>query len=367
MKKRNVKRLHNLVVAILFLFAFGGNYLQADNPAIGVQGDDLTRSDVSADFFDITYNLGMRDTVSQEKNQTIAKGSVVVLTDMGVRKPGCILLGWQASNALNLVSRHSAFERMLENIPTYHALGDSFTVSEDLNFYPVWAVDRNNDGMPDYTGAIILPSPDGLLIKEDDLSLRSTKASGWDNNFDQKAFYDSVYCVGCTYNQDPANKLYESLITFDPRTSFEEADQSLISSAIPMHFVIEYGGVLTDSCLIGGAYQKHLKTIEMPIGFTVDRLLSHYPLLFDAIKEDGQGVLKMYFINPVTNTHPTRANWSTIGGGVHGPHGANRLKMPKQASRIRVLSSLISTTNRCLNLKRSDKSLMNKAASIGST
>jgi hypothetical protein len=55
--------------------------------------------------------------------------------------------------------------------------------------------------------------------------------------------------------------------------------------------------------MIGGKEQKHLDTIRMTPGMSVDSLINYYPIRFDSITGDGEAILKMYFIDPSTGTY----------------------------------------------------------------
>ena len=124
------------------------------------------------------------------------------------------------------------------------------------------------------------------------------------------ALDDTVYYTNCTYNADRKNTLLESLITLNTHHGFKKVDRDLITAKVPIDFIIEYDGVLTDSCMIGGKYGRPLSKIEMNVGDAVSSLIDPYPFIFDTIRNDGQGILKMYFVLRGTNTHVAMNDFS---------------------------------------------------------
>lgn len=218
---------------------------------------------------------------------------------MGFNAPGYVLMGWHIGSMPIITS--AALENTISATTNFYTVGGSYTITGDTTLYAVWAIDKNKDEIPDYNASIVRPVWDGktrigLPVDDDDdgTSLRSLPA--WNNNYNLKAFYDSVYHVGCMYNVDPDNGLYESKIKMDGRSCFSKVDS--VRAAKNLNLVIEYDGVLADACMIGGPDQKPLSVIKFKQGTMVDSLINNYPLMFESIKKDGQGILKMYFVNP---------------------------------------------------------------------
>lgn len=124
------------------------------------------------------------------------------------------------------------------------------------------------------------------------------------------AYEDKVFFVGCPYNLDTTltHKITEPLIAFYASNSFGGEAADRVIAAEDMELVFEYGGVLEDSCLVGGMDQKPIKRIPFPkapsSGDTVkaNELFSSDPMEFTRIKEDGKAVLKMYFVKKGTDT-----------------------------------------------------------------
>lgn len=263
---------------------------------------------------DITYHWGIFDSGNPTQAQTIAGGTTTTLTNMDMMLPGYVIIGW-TSELFPMVVMSPVTETLAKNSYGLEATGSSFTATGDATLYAVWALDRNNDGYPDYSGNIIKPSLNGVsawkgvsVADEDDgISLRSFPV--WDNNYDRPAYDDRIYYVGCTYNRDTVS-LYDSHIVFGETNSFDGGSSSKIVTAIPMQFVIEYDGVLEDGCMTGGPKQEPLTVIEIPANTIVKDIFETHPFMFTSIKKDGQGILRMYFIDPVTGTHPIAANWN---------------------------------------------------------
>ena len=131
------------------------------------------------------------------------------------------------------------------------------------------------------------------------------------------AYEDKVFFVGCPYNLDTTltHKITEPLIAFYASNSFGGEAADRVIAAEDMELVFEYGGVLEDSCLVGGTDQKPIKRIPFPkapsSGDTVkaNELFGSDPMEFTRIKEDGDAVLKMYFVRKKTGNGPdTLAN-----------------------------------------------------------
>jgi hypothetical protein len=189
--------------------------------------------------------------------------------------------------------------------------------------YAVWAIDVNNNGVADYKDALSgqtqssTVTRSGILAQEGGgISLRSGEVPGyWNDDFDKPAFDDAIYFTGCIFNADYDNELREDRIILNPVYSFGAAKADPDSV---MDFIIEYGGVLAENSLIGGIEQKPLSRIEITpdmvnYGFTVDSLINYYPLSFTSAREDGQAVLKMYFIEKSTNKHPDKNDFISFG------------------------------------------------------
>ena len=117
------------------------------------------------------------------------------------------------------------------------------------------------------------------------------------------------------YNTDTLEEhdLRETIICWNKNENVfsgqELASLKMIKAARDLELVFEYGGVLEDSCLTGGRAQKPITRILLPRDSAVHTLIMCDPIQFTRIKEDGDAVLKMYFVRKKTGNGPdTLAN-----------------------------------------------------------
>ena len=117
------------------------------------------------------------------------------------------------------------------------------------------------------------------------------------------------------YNTDTLEEhnLRETIICWNNHWSvfggLKLASLKMIKAARDLELVFEYGGVLEDSCLTGGRAQKPITRILLPRDSAVHTLIMCDPIQFTRIKEDGDAVLKMYFVRKKTGNGPdTLAN-----------------------------------------------------------
>ncbi|MDR2914428.1 MAG: InlB B-repeat-containing protein [Tannerella sp.] len=255
----------------------------------------------------LTFHKGFAPVASGIPDRLpVAKNSGIVIPDVSVQAAGYAFLGW--STNLNPLIRFVTTEAAITSAPTFYTAGESFAIGNNaVTLYAVWGIDSNRDGWPDYKqrpSSNNISARSGKMAPESSISLRSGAVPDyWNTDWDRTAFDDSVYYVGCTYNLDYEHEKRENHIMFTEENSFDGADARFHTS---MRLVIEYGGVLTDGCMIGGVNQEPLDTLLIPNdpNFRSNDLFAHYPFTFDSIKEDGQAVLKMYFINLNDTDHP---------------------------------------------------------------
>ena len=117
------------------------------------------------------------------------------------------------------------------------------------------------------------------------------------------------------YNTDTLQEhdLRETIICWNKNenvfSGLKQASMEMIKAARDLELVFEYGGVLEDSCLTGGRAQKPITRILLPRDSAVHTLIMCDPIQFTRIKEDGDAVLKMYFVRKKTGNGPdTLAN-----------------------------------------------------------
>ena len=273
----------------------------------------------------IKWHPGLLPQAGVPKIEAVSVGKHQ-LTSQGFAIRGYVLLGW--SNRGKPVVKTQAAQNHVR--PLYR-VGDSLDVQADMTLIAVWAIDANNDGIPDYQAGDRKLTTDPEYVKKilaeleakrraaeggtaHRSSLRSASVSlpAWNIHDDMLAHTDRVYYVGCPYNTDTTSthKIDEPLIYFGADIAFprERAD-SLIAEK-DMELVFEYGGVLEDTCLVGGKAQKAISRIPFlkPRGTArkdtvyANELFSCDPMMFTRIKEDGMAVLKLYFVKKGTDS-----------------------------------------------------------------
>ena len=96
------------------------------------------------DEVDITWHPGVQARAGRPKVETVSKGDLL-LTSKGFAVNGYVLIGWSPRG--NRVVMSQAAENSLS--PLYK-VGGHFTASVNTTLFAVWALDKNNDGIPDY-------------------------------------------------------------------------------------------------------------------------------------------------------------------------------------------------------------------------
>ena len=112
------------------------------------------------DEVDITWHPGVQARAGRPKVETVSKGDLL-LTSKGFAVNGYVLIGW--SPRRNQVVISQAAENSLS--PLYK-VGGHFTASVNTTLFAVWALDKNNDGIPDYrSGANQIRSGRASLLR----------------------------------------------------------------------------------------------------------------------------------------------------------------------------------------------------------
>ena len=267
-------------------------------------------------------------TLGAPKTETVSIGRHQ-LTSQGYTAPGWVLIGW-SERAKPALKTQVAEDRVR---PMYR-VGDFLDIQGDKTLYAVWAIDANNDGLPDYrAGKDPLPLDAEWIDKMlADLEAKRRAAEGgtahrsslrsaplslpaWDIHDDILAYKDKVVYVGCPYNTDTSSthKIDEPMIAFYKSNAFGGFSPERVIANKDMELVVEYGGVLEDTCLVGGRpkdAQKPLARIPFPKAPSTPgsdtvkayQLFSCDPMMFTRIKGDGEAVLKMYFVKKGTDT-----------------------------------------------------------------
>ncbi|MDR2921335.1 MAG: InlB B-repeat-containing protein [Tannerella sp.] len=111
---------------------------------------------------EITYEQNLMDGPALK--ETVERGSTVTFTDKGLNRPGYVIIGWTTKPFPMLIS-NAIMETMATatgTFGTFYAVGSSYTVTASVTLYAVWAIDKNNDGYPDYGSTIVLPASGGV-------------------------------------------------------------------------------------------------------------------------------------------------------------------------------------------------------------
>lgn len=283
---------------------------------------------------DVTWHPGvMLNKVGVPRTESAPRGKFI-LSPQGYAIRNYVFLGW-SERRVPVVRNKAAEQRVY---PLYR-VGDSLSLSQNTIFYAVWAVDADNNGSPDYqqAGANLRFDKEYIQKKLAELEQKRRVAEGgtahrsslrsapvtlpkWDIYDDILAYENHVYFVDCVYNTDSVHLAFDPLINFGGEFVFQDLKHSLVRPAHDLELVFEYGGVLEDTCLIGGKDQKPLKRILYPKNGSpqvVDSLINVYPMRFTRIKEDGEAILKLYFVRKGTDTlanaHDT-SDWIVDGG-----------------------------------------------------
>lgn len=281
---------------------------------------------------DVKWHPGVQIRAGAPRTEIVTNG-MHQLSSNGYAVNGYVLLGW--SDQRKQVVKSQAAEN---NLSPFYRLGSSLDIQGNRTLYAVWALDTNGNGIPDYQEAA---NPIRLdteyidkLLSDLEAKRRAEEASGsrrnlraaavslpkWNIKDDIAAYKEKVFFVGCTYNEDTTSthEILEPVIAFYGNNSFPDrrSGSHNLTAARDMELVFNYGGVLEDTCLVGGRGrpQKALSRIPFPkpvAGDTlvVQDLFSRDPMTFTRIKEDGDAVLKLYFVKKKTGKGPdTLAN-----------------------------------------------------------
>jgi len=331
------KKLYCSAAVLLFLFAVCGSNLQAadDNGSTGA--DQQAK---------IVFNKGSLPAKAAVTGlpltQNVAEGSTIALADIKVNVKNYTITGWSTLPIplINTKLQDSIVTALSTTIPgqTLYNTSDSLQISEDLTLYAVWALDINNNGTADYLDSFSIQVSGAkpraeMLSQDDEVSLRSSNSgvsprSGympkWDLQYDLTASYNHVYHTGCMYNTadlDGDGHLDEFLITLHPLTTFNSATQ-YVGSGNSIYLIIEYGGVLKGSGMIGGERQELMDTIKMEPGTNVIDVINAYPFRFDEVEVEGDASIKMYFVRDdgTFDNHPAASEWSITSWGAGTPH-----------------------------------------------
>ena len=281
---------------------------------------------------DVKWHPGVQVRAGAPRTEIVTNG-MHQLSSNGYAVNGYVLLGWSDQRKQVVMSQAAE-----NNLSPFYRLGSSLDIQGNRTLYAVWALDKNGNGIPDYQEAANPLRLDteyvNKLLSDLEAKRRAEEASGsrrnlraaavslpkWNIKDDIAAYKEKVYFVGCTYNEDTTSthEILEPLIAFYGNNSFPDRRSGAhnLTAARDMELVFNYGGVLEDTCLVGGRGrpQKALSRIPFPKPVAGDTLVvldlfSRDPMTFTRIKEDGDAVLKLYFVKKKTGKGPdTLAN-----------------------------------------------------------
>ena len=93
----------------------------------------------------ISWHPGIQIKAGSKIDESVSKKSPVKFTSKGYAVRGYVLIGWSHQRK-PIVSNQAAENK----IHPLLKVGDTLTVTEPTTFYAVWAIDKNNNGSPDY-------------------------------------------------------------------------------------------------------------------------------------------------------------------------------------------------------------------------
>ena len=276
----------------------------------------------------ITWHPGAMLKAGAPKMETAAVG-MHAITNKGFALRNYVLIGW--STLRKPVVKTQAAENKIR--PLYK-VGDSLDIRQNMTLYAVWAIDMNNNGYADYydvgnnlqiSEAFLQEIREQLKREREEaeaersrpaaVSLRSF--SGWNINHDILAYENMAYFAGCWYNRDTTLDITEYDVSI---RGLHVWNMIKLKARVPLELVFEYGGVLQDSCLVGGKAQKPITRIPFPADgtTTVEDLFSKDPIMFTRIKEDGKAILKFYFVRQGTDSLANKKeDWDFSGISGH--------------------------------------------------
>ena len=97
------------------------------------------------DEVDITWNPGFQPRAGKQWVETVTKGDLR-LTNSRFAIRGYVLIGW--SDRMKPLVTSQAIE---DKVTPLYKVGASLNVIENRKLFAVWALDKNNDGIPDYS------------------------------------------------------------------------------------------------------------------------------------------------------------------------------------------------------------------------
>ena len=111
----------------------------------------------------VTWNPGARSQAGKQRTEPVSKGNLQFKAN-GFAIRGFVLLGWSEQKKPVVTSQ--AAENSLSN---FHRLGSQYDIQEDKKFFAVWAIDKDNNGSPDYNNARVEKRSQLRILSEDQI------------------------------------------------------------------------------------------------------------------------------------------------------------------------------------------------------
>ena len=111
----------------------------------------------------VTWNPGARSQAGKQRTEPVSKGNLQFKAN-GFAIRGYVLLGWSEQKKPVVTSQ--AAENSLSN---FHRLGSQYDIQEDKKFFAVWAIDKDNNGSPDYNNARVEKRSQLRILSEDQI------------------------------------------------------------------------------------------------------------------------------------------------------------------------------------------------------
>ena len=109
----------------------------------------------------VTWNPGAQPRAGKQRTEPVSKGTLQFKAN-GFAIRGYVLLGWSEQKKPVVTSQ--AAENSLSN---FHRLGSQYDIQEDKKFFAVWAIDKDNNGSPDYNNAVVEKRSQLRILSED--------------------------------------------------------------------------------------------------------------------------------------------------------------------------------------------------------
>ena len=111
----------------------------------------------------VTWNPGAQPRAGKQRTEPVSKGNLQFKAN-GFAIRGFVLLGWSEQKKPVVTSQ--AAENSLSN---FHRLGSQYDIQEDKKFFAVWAIDKDNNGSPDYNNARVEKRSQLRILSEDQI------------------------------------------------------------------------------------------------------------------------------------------------------------------------------------------------------